>query len=65
MNRGVTFERYEGMAQDDLAIWSPAPGVAVAWFKDSDGNLLSLSQTRARGRPRWRASWAIRNSTTC
>jgi catechol 2,3-dioxygenase-like lactoylglutathione lyase family enzyme len=47
MDRGVTFERYENMGQDDLAIWSPGPGVAVAWFKDPDGNLLSLSQTRA------------------
>jgi len=47
MDRGVAFERYENMAQDDLAIWSPAPGVGVAWFKDPDGNLLSLSQARA------------------
>jgi catechol 2,3-dioxygenase-like lactoylglutathione lyase family enzyme len=46
MDRGVTFERYENMAQDDLAIWSPAPGTGVAWFKDPDGNLLSLSQAR-------------------
>ena len=47
MDRGVAFERYENMAQDHLAIWSPAPGVGVAWFKDPDGNLLSLSQARA------------------
>jgi catechol 2,3-dioxygenase-like lactoylglutathione lyase family enzyme len=47
MDRSVSFERYEGMQQDDLAIWSPAPGVGVAWFKDPDGNLLSLSQARA------------------
>jgi catechol 2,3-dioxygenase-like lactoylglutathione lyase family enzyme len=44
--RGVSFERFEGMQQDDLAIWSPEPGTGVAWFKDPDGNLLSLSQTR-------------------
>ena len=47
--RGVRFERYAGMEQDGLGIWSPpgAPGQAraqVAWFKDPDGNLLSLSQ---------------------
>ncbi len=42
--RGVTFERFEGMDQDDLGVWSPAPGTGVAWFKDPDGNLLSLSQ---------------------
>jgi catechol 2,3-dioxygenase-like lactoylglutathione lyase family enzyme len=41
--RGVIFDRYDGMQQDDLAIWSPAPGHGVAWFKDPDGNTLSLS----------------------
>ena len=40
---GVRFERYEGMAQDALGIWT-TPGGRVAWFKDPDGNLLSLSQ---------------------
>ena len=42
--RGVTFERYPGLEQDPLGIWT-APGDAkVAWFKDPDGNTLSLSQ---------------------
>ena len=42
--RGVTFERYGGMGQDELGIWTP-PGTSagVAWFKDPDGNLLSIS----------------------
>ena len=43
MARGVAFERFEGMEQDDLGIWSPNPGHGVAWFKDPDGNLLSVS----------------------
>jgi catechol 2,3-dioxygenase-like lactoylglutathione lyase family enzyme len=43
MARGVAFERFEGMDQDELGVWSPAPGTGVAWFKDPDGNLLSLS----------------------
>ena len=44
IGRGVVFERYEGMEQDDLGVWSPAgPTTGVAWFKDPDGNLLSLS----------------------
>jgi len=43
MARGVVFERYEGMEQDELRIWSPVPGEGVAWFKDPDGNLLSLN----------------------
>lgn len=42
--RGVTFVRYEGMEQDARDIWQ-APGSAarIAWFKDPDGNLLSLT----------------------
>src|SRR6185312_1473390 len=42
MARDVVFERYASMQQDDLNIWSPAPGQGVAWFKDPDNNLLSL-----------------------
>ncbi len=44
ISRGVVFERFEGMEQDELGVWSP-PGASagVAWFKDPDGNLLSLS----------------------
>jgi len=43
--RGVSFERFDGHDQDDMGVWSPAPGTGVAWFKDPDGNLLSLSQS--------------------
>ena len=45
MARGVAFERYEGMDQDELGVWTPEPGTGVAWFKDPDGNLLSVSQS--------------------
>jgi catechol 2,3-dioxygenase-like lactoylglutathione lyase family enzyme len=41
---GVSFERYEGMPQDALGIWATPDGSAVAWFKDPDGNTLSLTQ---------------------
>ena len=41
---GVEFERYPGMTQDDLGIWSSPGGAKVAWFKDPDGNTLSISQ---------------------
>src|SRR5579872_2997841 len=41
---GVQFERYQGMEQDALGIWSPPGGGKVAWFKDPDGNTLSISQ---------------------
>ncbi|HEX6494420.1 MAG TPA: VOC family protein [Acidobacteriaceae bacterium] len=43
--RGVTFERYDYMGpQDELGIWTAPGGAKVAWFKDPDGNTLSLSQ---------------------
>ena len=42
-NAGVVFERFPGMEQDEHGIWS-APGARVAWFKDPDGNVLSISQ---------------------
>lgn len=40
---GVAFVRYEGMAQDDLAIWTAPGGDRVAWFRDPFGNTLSIS----------------------
>jgi catechol 2,3-dioxygenase-like lactoylglutathione lyase family enzyme len=42
--RGVTFERFPGMAQDSLGIWRTPDGGQVAWFRDPDGNLLSIGQ---------------------
>jgi catechol 2,3-dioxygenase-like lactoylglutathione lyase family enzyme len=42
--RGVTFERFGFFEQDELGIWTAPTGDKVAWFKDPDGNILSLSQ---------------------
>lgn len=42
--RGVRFERYAGMAQDESGVWRSPAGAKVAWFKDPDGNILSLSE---------------------
>jgi catechol 2,3-dioxygenase-like lactoylglutathione lyase family enzyme len=43
--RGVIFERYDYMGvQDELGIWTAPNGAKVAWFKDPDGNTLSISQ---------------------
>src|SRR5262245_55574181 len=42
--KGVNFERFEGMNQDDLGIWASPSGALVCWFKDPDGNVLSLTQ---------------------
>jgi catechol 2,3-dioxygenase-like lactoylglutathione lyase family enzyme len=44
LQAGVRFERFAGMAQDDLGIWTAPSGAKVAWFKDPDGNILSLSE---------------------
>ncbi len=44
--RGVAFERFAffGDAQDAQGVWTAPGGARVAWFKDPDGNLLSLAQ---------------------
>jgi catechol 2,3-dioxygenase-like lactoylglutathione lyase family enzyme len=42
---GVKFERYGIPGQDEKGIWTPPGSSAkVAWFKDPDGNILSLTQ---------------------
>lgn len=41
---GVHFERFEGMNQDALGIWDSPSGAKVAWFKDPDGNILSVTE---------------------
>jgi catechol 2,3-dioxygenase-like lactoylglutathione lyase family enzyme len=41
---GVCFERYEGMEQDELGIWTSPTGAMVAWFRDPDGNILSVTE---------------------
>jgi len=41
---GIQFERYEFLQQDELGIWTSPTGARVAWFKDPDGNVLSLSE---------------------
>jgi catechol 2,3-dioxygenase-like lactoylglutathione lyase family enzyme len=38
---GITFERYDGMGQDDRGIMRDN-GPAIAWFKDPAGNILSV-----------------------
>lgn len=42
--RGVRFERYSFMEQDEDAIWLAPSGTRVAWFKDPEGHVLSISQ---------------------
>jgi hypothetical protein len=44
---GVKLERYDFVKQDEQGIWTAPGGTRVAWFKDPDGNLLSISQHAA------------------
>lgn len=42
--RGARFEHFEFIEQDERAIWTTPDGAKVCWFKDPDGNTLSLTQ---------------------
>ena len=41
--KGIAFEQYGFNGQDDRGIWSAPGGSKVAWFRDPDGNVLSVS----------------------
>ena len=42
---GVEFQRYPGINEGDpKGIWTAPGGARVAWFKDPDGNVLSVTQ---------------------
>jgi catechol 2,3-dioxygenase-like lactoylglutathione lyase family enzyme len=43
--RSVVFQRFDGLEQDELGIWSAPGGAKVAWFRDPDGNTLSVTQS--------------------
>jgi catechol 2,3-dioxygenase-like lactoylglutathione lyase family enzyme len=43
--RGVSFERYDGMPQDERGIMREG-GPYIAWFRDPAGNVLSVLQER-------------------
>jgi catechol 2,3-dioxygenase-like lactoylglutathione lyase family enzyme len=42
--KGIVFERYGFLEQDELGVWQAPSWAKVAWFKDPDGNLLSLTE---------------------
>jgi catechol 2,3-dioxygenase-like lactoylglutathione lyase family enzyme len=46
MERGVTTEKYPWVQDKERGIWTTPGGDKVAWFKDPDGNVLSVSQHR-------------------
>lgn len=43
--RGVELARFEGLEQDDRGVWTAPDGTRVAWFRDPDGNVLSVTET--------------------
>ena len=44
VRKGVRFERYERLSQDEAGIWESPSGALIAWFLDPDGNGLSLTE---------------------
>jgi predicted enzyme related to lactoylglutathione lyase len=44
LSKGVTCERYQWLEQDDSGVWTSPSGGKIVWFKDPDGNILSLTQ---------------------
>lgn len=42
--KGVKFEKYDWFKHDEQGIWTAPDATMVAWFKDPDGNILSLTQ---------------------
>jgi len=50
--KGVVLARYPFLEQDETGVWTAPDGGRVAWFKDPDGNVLSLAEVPvlARGR---------------
>lgn len=43
--RGVTCEQFQPLPQDEHGVWTAPDGTKVAWFRDPDGNLLSLAES--------------------
>ena len=44
--RGVKLEKYPFVQDQKRGIWTTPDGSKVAWFKDPDGNVLSVSEHR-------------------
>jgi len=42
--KGVKFQKFSQLKQDDLGVWCSPSGASIAWFKDPDGNTLSLTE---------------------
>jgi len=47
--QGVILEKYPFAQDRELGIWSAPTGDKICWFKDPDGNILSIAQHPPRG----------------
>jgi catechol 2,3-dioxygenase-like lactoylglutathione lyase family enzyme len=43
--KGVVVVRFPGMDQNEAGVWTSPSGAKVAWFKDPDGNILSVTES--------------------
>jgi catechol 2,3-dioxygenase-like lactoylglutathione lyase family enzyme len=43
--KGVGLQRFPFIQHDEKGVWTSPDGAKVAWFRDPDMNLLSLTQT--------------------
>ncbi len=43
-SKGVIFQRFDQLDQDELGVWTTPDGNKIAWFKDPSGNTLSLTE---------------------
>ena len=41
---GVVFQRFASVEQDAAGVWTAPGGGRIAWFRDPDGNTLSLAE---------------------
>jgi catechol 2,3-dioxygenase-like lactoylglutathione lyase family enzyme len=44
LQHGIAPERYPWLDQDEMGVWRAPSGARVVWFKDPDGNLLSVAE---------------------
>lgn len=49
MGKGIIFEYFEMLEQDEYGVCAFPNGDRVAWFKDPDGNMLSITQFVGEG----------------
>jgi catechol 2,3-dioxygenase-like lactoylglutathione lyase family enzyme len=44
LEAGVELERFDGYDQDEIGVCDAPGGARIAWFRDPDGNLLSIAE---------------------